>query len=57
MKKKPGILSLLKPYLGIVLLLILFTFISNGINLLIPKIISSGIDAFSAGHFYISLLL
>lgn len=51
MKKKPGILSLLKPYLSIVLLLILFTLLSNGINLLIPKLIASGIDNFSAAHF------
>ena len=51
MKKKPGILSLLKPYLGMVILLITFTLLSNGINLLIPKIIASTIDAFTAGNF------
>ena len=51
MKKKPGILSLLKPYLGTVVLLIIFTLLSNGINLLIPKLIATGIDSFSAGHF------
>jgi ATP-binding cassette subfamily B protein len=47
MQKKPGILSLLKPYLGIILLLIVFTLLSNGINLWIPKIISQSIDAFT----------
>ncbi len=47
MKKKPGILNLLKPYLGIILLLIVFTLLSNGINLWIPKIISQSIDAFT----------
>jgi ATP-binding cassette subfamily B protein len=51
MKKKPGILGLLKPYSGIIILLILFTLASNGINLWIPKLISHGIDAFSAGQF------
>jgi ATP-binding cassette subfamily B protein len=51
MKKKPGILGLLKPYSGIVILLILFTLVSNGINLWIPKLISHGIDAFGAGQF------
>ena len=51
MNKKPGILHLLKPYLGIVTLLIVFTLFSNGINLLIPKIISKTIDAFSIGNF------
>jgi ATP-binding cassette, subfamily B, bacterial len=51
MNKKPGIFSLLNPYLGIVLLLIVFTLLSNGINLLIPKIISQGIDSFTNHHF------
>jgi ATP-binding cassette, subfamily B, bacterial len=51
MKRKPGILSLLKPYLGIVILLIIFTLLSNGINLLIPKIIATTIDAFTTGNF------
>ena len=51
MNKKPGILHLLKPYLGIIMLLIVFTLFSNGINLLIPKIISKSIDAFSIGKF------
>ena len=51
MNKKPGILHLLKPYLGIVTLLIVFTLFSNGINLLIPKLISKSIDAFSIGNF------
>ncbi|MEP6951851.1 MAG: ABC transporter ATP-binding protein, partial [Ginsengibacter sp.] len=51
MNKKPGILHLLRPYLGIIILLIVFTLFSNGINLLIPKIISKSIDTFSAGKF------
>jgi len=51
MKKKPGILGLLKPYSGIVILLILFTLLSNGINLWIPKLISHGIDSFGTGQF------
>ncbi len=51
MNKKPGILHLLKPYAGIVMLLIVFTVLSNGINILIPKLISKTIDAFSIGNF------
>ncbi|PTQ95800.1 ATP-binding cassette subfamily B protein [Mucilaginibacter yixingensis] len=51
MEKKPGILSLLKPYRGLVLLLLLFTLLGNGINLLLPKIIAKSIDAFGAGHY------
>ncbi|HEY4061359.1 MAG TPA: ABC transporter ATP-binding protein [Puia sp.] len=44
--KGPGIFSLLKPYKKLILLLILLSFIGNGISLLIPKIIARGIDAF-----------
>lgn len=52
-KKRPksGIMQLLKPYSGMVALLILFTLISNGLNLAIPKLIGNGIDAFRSGDF------
>ena len=56
-KKKPGILSLLKPYVSIVILLIVFTLLSNGINLLIPKIISKTIDDFTNGIFSVNPVL
>jgi len=42
--KKPGIFSLLKPYRGLITLLIIFALISNSISLWLPKIISHGID-------------
>lgn len=42
--KKPGIFSLLKPYNGLVFLLILFAIFSNTASLWMPKIISHGID-------------
>jgi len=48
---RPGIFSLLKPYAGIVILLIIMALLGSGINLLIPKIIARGIDAFSGGHY------
>jgi ATP-binding cassette subfamily B protein len=48
---KPGIISILKPYKVLVSLLILLTLAGNGINLVIPKIISKGIDAFNGGHY------
>jgi len=51
MDKKPGILSLLKPYRGLILLLLIFTLLGNAINLWLPKIIAQSIDAFSAGTF------
>ncbi len=42
----PGIFSLLTPYRGMILLLLLLALLSNGINLILPKIISHGIDAY-----------
>jgi ATP-binding cassette subfamily B protein len=54
---KKGILSLLRPYLGLILLLMLFTLLGNGINLWLPKIISQSIDAFTNGHFAFKPLL
>ena len=49
-EKKPGIFKILKPYSGMITLLLLFAFLSNGLNLLIPKIIQFGIDDFSKGQ-------
>ncbi len=56
-KKKPNIFELLIPYKGMVVLLIVFTIIGNGVNLIIPKIMSGGIDAFSQGTFNLKRLL
>jgi ATP-binding cassette subfamily B protein len=44
--KKSGIFSLLKPYRGLVTLLIVFALVSNSVSLWLPKIISHGIDAY-----------
>jgi ATP-binding cassette subfamily B protein len=49
--KPPGITSLLKPYMGLVVFLLVFSLLSNGINLLLPKIIAGAIDAFTHKHF------
>jgi len=49
--KKPGIGQLLKPYKGLILLLLVFTLLGNGINLLLPKIIATSIDAFTHHQF------
>jgi ATP-binding cassette, subfamily B, bacterial len=50
-KDKVNIFSLLKPYKWIVLVLIIFTLIGNAANLVIPKIISHGIDTYTHGDF------
>lgn len=44
--KQPGIFSLLKPYSGLVTMLILFALFSNSVNLWLPKIIAHGIDGY-----------
>ena len=43
----PNIFSLLKPYSGIVIVLIIMALLGSGVNMLIPKIIARAIDAFS----------
>ena len=48
--KPPGIGSLLKPYHGLVTLLIVLALLSNGINLLLPRIIADGIDGTHIKH-------
>jgi ATP-binding cassette subfamily B protein len=46
--KKPNIdFTFLKPYMGWTIVLTIFIFLSNGANLLIPRILGSSIDNFS----------
>lgn len=45
-----SIFGLLKPYKGHVSILVLFALAGNAINLLIPLIVSRGIDQYSQGH-------
>jgi len=48
--KPPKIAALIKPYRGMVLLLVLLALFSNGLNLVIPRIIAYGIDSFGKGQ-------
>jgi ATP-binding cassette, subfamily B, bacterial len=48
---KPSLFSLLKPYSGMVTLLVIMALLGSGINILIPKIIAHGIDSFAAKQF------
>ncbi|RBL90831.1 ABC transporter ATP-binding protein [Chitinophaga flava] len=50
-KKPSGIFGLLRPYKGMIALLILFALIGNSLNLWLPKIIGHAIDDFSHGSF------
>ncbi|MEZ2444402.1 ABC transporter ATP-binding protein [Chitinophaga sp. RCC_12] len=56
-KKEAGVFSLLQPYMGMVSLLILFTLVSNGLNLWLPKIIGNGIDSYEHGTFQLNTLV
>ncbi len=56
-KNKPNIFSLLRPYKGMVALLVIFTLIGNGVNLVIPKIISYGIDSYTNGNYVLKTVI
>jgi ATP-binding cassette subfamily B protein len=49
--KNPGIFSVLKSYSGRVTVLVIMALGGSAVNMIIPKIIARGIDAFSAGSF------
>lgn len=55
-EKKSSVFSLLKPYKGMILLLLFLALLSNGLNLLLPKIIANSIDSYTAGSFDIRLV-
>ena len=55
--KKPNLFGLLKPYSGMVSLLVLFTLLANGLNLAVPKIISHAIDNFAMRHLVVSRMV
>jgi len=55
--EKPNMFALLKPYSGMITMLIVFALLSNGINLVIPKIISNGIDAYTNGHLILNRII
>jgi ATP-binding cassette subfamily B protein len=50
-KKQAGLFSVVGPYKGIVIVLIILALAASGTNLLVPKIIARAIDAYSAGTF------
>src|SRR5450432_2609965 len=55
-QKGPGLSSLLKPYRGMIVLLIFLALISNGVNLVLPRIIANGIDSYPS-HFELKKIL
>jgi len=57
MTKRPGILSVLKPYWRLIMILLVFTLLGNAINLFLPWIIAQSIDDFIAGRFLLNPVL
>lgn len=54
---KSSVFVLLKSYILLVVLLILLTLIANGLNLFVPKIISTGIDTYANGNFNLNNII
>jgi len=57
MKKGPGLSGLLKPYRKMIFLLIFFALLGNGINLVLPRIIANGIDAYPSHYVLQDILI
>jgi ATP-binding cassette, subfamily B, bacterial len=55
--QKDGLFSVLGPYRGIVIVLIIMALGGSAVNLLIPKIIERTIDAYTAGKFSLSTVI
>lgn len=56
-KKKSTLFGLLKPYSGLVSVLLILALLSNGLNLLIPKLIQKGIDDYTAGAYNLTQII
>ncbi len=54
---KSNLLSILKPYRGVVILLVVLTILPSALNLAVPKIISQAIDNFTKGNFILSTMV
>jgi ATP-binding cassette subfamily B protein len=49
-----GLMPLVKPYAGLIVVLIALTILGNALNLVVPKLISHAIDAYTRGAFVLS---
>lgn len=56
-KPQGNIFSLLKPYMFWVVVLIVLSFLANGLGLWIPTIIATGIDAYGNGQLHLNNLM
>ncbi len=56
-KSNSNLISLIKPYRGLIALLVILTIIGNSLNLLIPRVVSASIDAYIKGSFVMDSFL
>jgi len=59
-QRKPpsaGLLALLKPYRLPITVLVVLTIAGNGLNLVVPKLISHAIDAYTQGRFVVNTVI
>jgi len=54
---KPNMFAMLKPYKGLIIVLLLLALFSNGLSLVIPKLVQSAIDDFSQNRFQLQRLI
>ena len=54
--KGPSVFGLLGAYRNLIFLLLFFALLSNGVNLLLPKIIANGIDAYPGHYSWMSVM-
>lgn len=54
---QPSLLGLLRPYTTLIVILVLLTIASNGLNLLVPKLIARAIDTALTGDFLLQCLI
>ncbi|MGH7175579.1 MAG: ABC transporter ATP-binding protein [Minisyncoccia bacterium] len=55
--EQPSLFRLLRPYTGIIALLVVLTIAANALNLSVPRIIGSAIDTYATGHFVFANLI
>ncbi|HTC33815.1 MAG TPA: ABC transporter ATP-binding protein [Bryobacteraceae bacterium] len=53
----PGLMLLLKPYKLLVAMLVVLTIVANGLNLVVPKLMSHAIDAYTQGRFVLNTVI
>jgi ATP-binding cassette, subfamily B, bacterial len=53
----PGLFALLNPYRGLVVILVVLTLVGNGLTLVVPKLMSRAIDAYTRPDFVLSTVV